>query len=44
MFLEDEEMHSQTLEELARRKKYNLEMLKSYGIDFEKPQPKKEKN
>lgn len=43
MFLEDEEMHSQTLEELARRKKYNLEILKSYGIDFEKPQPKKEK-
>ncbi|MBR3900372.1 MAG: hypothetical protein IKJ60_02330 [Ruminococcus sp.] len=44
MFLEDKELHSQTLEELARRKKYNLEMLKSYGIDFEKPQPKKEKN
>ena len=43
MFLEDEEMHSQTLEELARRKKYNLEMLKSYGIDSEKTQPKKEK-
>ena len=43
MFLEDEEMHSQTLEELARRKKYNLEILKSYGIDSEKPQPKKEK-
>lgn len=43
MFLEDEEMHSQTLEELARRKKYNLEMLKSYGIDLENPQPKKEK-
>ena len=43
MFLEDKEMHSQTLEELARRKKYNLEMLKSYGIDLENPQPKKEK-
>ena len=43
MFLEDKELHSQTLEELARRKKYNLEMLKSYGIDFEKTQPKKEK-
>ena len=44
MFLEDKEMHSQTLEELASRKKYNLEMLKSYGIDSEKTQPKKEKN
>ena len=32
MFLEDKEMHDQTLEELARRKKYNLEMLKKYNV------------
>lgn len=32
MFLEDKEMHDQTLEELARRKKYNIEMLKKYNV------------
>jgi len=25
-------MHSQTLEELARRKEYNLEMLRKYNV------------
>lgn len=32
MFLEDKEMHSQILEELARRKKYNLEILRKYNV------------
>jgi hypothetical protein len=32
MFLEDKEMHDQTLEELARRKKHNIEMLKKYNV------------
>jgi len=32
MFLEDKEMHSQTLEELARRKEHNLEMLRKYNV------------
>lgn len=32
MFLEDEETRIQTLEELARRKEHNLEMLKKYNV------------
>ena len=32
MFLEDKEMHRQTLEELARRKEHNLEMLRKYNV------------
>lgn len=33
LFEENEEIHRQTLEELARRKKHNLELLRRYGID-----------
>ena len=33
LFQENEEIHSQTLEELARRKEHNLKLLKRYGIE-----------
>ena len=42
-FENDPEVKQQAIVELQRRKNANLEILKSYGIDFEKPQPKKEK-
>ncbi|WP_242940807.1 hypothetical protein [Ruminococcus albus] len=31
-FLEDEEIHNQTMEELARRKEHNLELLRKYKV------------
>jgi hypothetical protein len=42
-FFIESEIRNIALAELQRRKKANLEILKSYGIDFEKTQPKKEK-
>lgn len=33
-FLEDEEIHNQTMEELARRKEHNLELLRKYKIIY----------
>ena len=42
-FFIESEIRNIALAELQRRKNANLEILKSYGIDFEKPQPKKEK-
>ena len=42
-FFIESEIRNIALGELQRRKNANLEILKSYGIDFEKPQPKKEK-
>jgi hypothetical protein len=42
-FFIESEIRNIALGELQRRKKANLEILKSYGIDFEKTQPKKEK-
>ena len=32
IFLEDEEIHNQTMEELANRKAHNLELLKKYKV------------
>ena len=42
-FLNDNEFHSWVMCDIEKRKIFNTEILKSYGIDFEKPQPKKEK-